>query len=258
MLPSVAPCGSHVFHMVSLVLYGKKEFKMKRIIIFAMAAMLALTLSTTLSADSKISFESTELSFGEIDSGKVVDVTFKFKNTGDTPLIIKNVSASCGCTATKLTKKEYGPGESGELPVKFYSRGYNGKVIKSVTVSTNDKTAAYTRLKIAGQVNLKDFATLELNNDKVNFKEVVMGKSYNEKVTLKNTGTIDLRIIDVTHSPDVYPIFKKKLLKPGEDSEMELVFNPMQSGRFATFVKIRTNAYKQRMMIVKVSAEVKE
>jgi hypothetical protein len=220
-----------------------------------MAAMLALTL--TLSADSKITFESTELDFGEIDSGKVVDVTFKFKNTGDSTLIIKNVSASCGCTATKLDKKEYKPGEAGVLPVKFYSRGYNGKVIKSVTVSTNDKTAAYTRLKIAGQVNLKDFATLELTSDKIDFKDVQIGKSYTEKVTLKNTGTIDLTIIDVTHNPEVYPIFKQKVLKPGQDAQMELVFNPMVTGRFATFLKIRTNAYKQRMMIVKVSADVK-
>ncbi|MCP5052730.1 MAG: DUF1573 domain-containing protein [bacterium] len=227
---------------------------MKRIIIFILAAMLAMAIS----AASQIKFESDEVSFGDIESGKVMDVEFKFENTGDETLVIKNISTSCGCTAPKLEQKEYKPGEKGVLPVKFFSRGYNGKVVKSITVSTNDLKTPYTRLKISGNVTLKDFAALELASDKINFKEVVMGQSYREKVKLKNTGSIDLRIIDVTHSPDVYPVFSKKVLKPEEEAEVEIVFNPMQSGRFATFLKIRSNAYKQRMVIVKVSAEVKD
>jgi hypothetical protein len=156
-----------------------------------------------------------------------------------------------------LEKKEYQPGEKGVLPVKFFSKGYNGKVVKSVTVSTNDKENIYTRLKISGKVNLKDFAAVELSSDKIDFKEVAIGEQYSESFKLKNTGSIDLRIIEVTHSPDIYPIFANKVVKPNEEIEVKMVFNPMQSGRFATFMKIRSNAYRQRMQIVKVSATVK-
>jgi hypothetical protein len=227
---------------------------MKRLSILLFVLMLSLSLF----AGPKIKFESTEVSFGEIDAGKVVDLEFKFTNAGDDVLIIKNISANCGCTVTKLEKKEYKPGESGVLPVKFYSRGLNGKVVRSVTVSTNDKENIYTRLKISGTVNLKDFAAVELANDKINFKSVELGKQYSDKVTLKNSGSIDLRIIEVTHSPDVYPVFPNKVVKPGEEIEVKIFFTAMQPGRFATFLKIRSNAYKQRMVIVKVSAEVND
>lgn len=233
---------------------NKWEEKMKRLSILIFVMLLSLSLF----AGPKIKFESTEIDFGEIDAGKVVDVEFKFENTGDDVLIIKNISTSCGCTAAKMEQKEYKPGAKGVLPVKFYSKGYHGKVVKSITVSTNDKENIYTRLKISGKINLKDFAALELNNDKINFKDVAVGKEYTETIKLKNTGSIDLRLIEVTHSPDVYPIFANKVIKPDEEIDVKIVFKAMQSGRFATFLKIRSNAYRQRMVIVKVSAEVQE
>jgi hypothetical protein len=212
----------------------------------------------SLGAASQIKFESTEVDFGEIEAGKVVDLEFKFENTGDEILVIKNVAASCGCTTTKLEKKEYQPGEKGTIPVKFFSQGYNGKVLKTITVSTNDKENVYTRLRISGKVNLTNFAALEIiGNDRIDFKEVAMGQEYTETIKLKNSGTIDLRLVEVTHSPEVYPVFKKKVLKPEEESEVKVVFVPMQIGRFATFIKLRSNAYKQRLVIIKVSAKIK-
>ena len=231
---------------------------MKRFSIVIISTILVLTLSLSVAAKSEISFDSTEIDFGEIESGKVVDVEFKFQNIGDSLLIIKNVAASCGCTATKLDKKEYQPGEKGSIPVKFYSRGYNGKITKSITVSSNDEKNVYTRLKITGKVNLKDFAAVELPKDRIDFKEVTLGKKYSETVEIKNTGSIDLRIIEVTHSPDVWPEFNQKVVAPDEVIKVNIVFKPMQAGRFATFVKIRSNAYRQRMVIIKVSAEVKD
>lgn len=229
---------------------------MKQSLIITLILFSCFALS--LGAAPQIKFESTELDFGEIEAGKVVDLEFKFENSGDEILIIKNIAASCGCTTTKLDKKEYQPGEKGTIPVKFYSQGYNGKVLKTITVATNDKENVYTRLRITGKVNLTNFAALEIiGSDRIDFKEVMMGQEYSETVKLKNSGTIDLRLIEVTHSPDVYPIFTKKVLKPEEESEVKIVFTPMQTGRFATFIKLRSNAYRQRLVIIKLSAEVK-
>src|SRR6187397_2841031 len=42
--------------------------------------------------------DSTYQDLGKVEEGQVVDVAFRFKNTGDKPLIIPNVSVSCGCT----------------------------------------------------------------------------------------------------------------------------------------------------------------
>ena len=229
---------------------------MKRLFIMILVPLLAVTLA----ANAKITFEKTELDFGELESGKVVDLEFKFKNTGDETLIIKNISSSCGCTVTKVDKKEYKPGEEGTIPVKFFSQGYNGQVTKTITVSSNDAENVYTRLKIGGNVVLKDFAAWEIvgGSDRLDFKEVTLGQKYTEKIKLKNTGTIDLRIIEVTHAPELSPEFNKKVLAPDEEGEINIAFKPMQAGRFAAFMRIQTNAYRQRSVIIKVSADIKE
>ena len=227
---------------------------MKRLFIIILVPLLAVTLA----ASAKITFEKTELDFGELESGKVTDLEYKFKNTGDQTLIIKNISSSCGCTVTRVEKKEYQPGEEGLIPVKFFSRGYNGKITKTITVATNDPKNVYTRLKVMGNVVLKDFAQWEIiGADRLDFSKVTLGQKYTEKIKFKNTGTIDLRIIEVTHAPEISPEFNKKVVAPDEEGEVNIVFKPMQVGRFAAFMRIRTNAYKQRSVIIKVSAEIK-
>lgn len=65
--------------------------------------------------------------------------TFKFKNTGDHPLIIESAKASCGCTIPNKPEAPIQPGEIGEIDVIFRPKeGQQGqKVTKRVTVKAN-------------------------------------------------------------------------------------------------------------------------
>lgn len=232
---------------------------MKRSFMIIFATVLLVSVSLPLAAASQLKFEAEEIDIGEVESGKIVDVEFKFENAGDSILIIKHIAASCGCTAAKLEKKKYEPGEKGTISVKFNTRGVNGNVTKTLTISSNDKTNVYTKLKIKGKITLKYFATIEVVPDRIEFNEVTLGKKYSKKIKIINGGTIDLRIIEVTHSPDIWPEFTKKIVRPNEEIEVNVVFKPMQVGKIATFLKIRSNSYKPRMMVlVKVSADIKE
>jgi hypothetical protein len=49
--------------------------------------------------------------------------------------------------------------------------------------------------------------------------------------------------------------FEKKIIKPDEISEINIILNPMQTGNFTTFLKIRTNAYRHRISIVRINVE---
>jgi hypothetical protein len=84
-----------------------------------------------------IEFEKIEHDFGTIKSGDVVDYTFKFTNTGDEPLIIKNAKGSCGCTVPQWPKEPIAPGEGGEIEVEFKSKGKSGIQAKKVTIDAN-------------------------------------------------------------------------------------------------------------------------
>lgn len=65
--------------------------------------------------------------------------TFKFKNTGEYPLIIESAKASCGCTVPNKPEEPIQPGEIGEIDVIFRPKeGQQGqKVTKRVTVKAN-------------------------------------------------------------------------------------------------------------------------
>ena len=75
--------------------------------------------------------------FGKIKEGENLEVSFRFKNVGDKPLVISNVSASCGCTVPETPKKPYAPGESGVIKASFNSSGKVGTNSKQVNVFAN-------------------------------------------------------------------------------------------------------------------------
>jgi Protein of unknown function (DUF1573) len=82
-------------------------------------------------------FEKDNHEFGEIIQGERVTYAFKFKNTGDAPLVISSASASCGCTVPEYTKTPVEPGEEGFINVTFDSAGKSGMTSKTVTLIAN-------------------------------------------------------------------------------------------------------------------------
>ncbi len=96
----------------------------------------------------QLTFDKSEHDFGELEAKTNVETEFSYTNTGDAPLVITNISSSCGCTIPKDWSREpLSPGESGKFTVKFNGSG-NGNVTKTVTVSANtEKGREVVRIK---------------------------------------------------------------------------------------------------------------
>jgi hypothetical protein len=84
-----------------------------------------------------IQFITLEHDFGKVIQGEVVSFGFKFKNTGKSDLIIANISASCGCTASEYPKTPVKPGEENVVEVSFDSSGKQGFQNKTLEVAAN-------------------------------------------------------------------------------------------------------------------------
>jgi hypothetical protein len=82
-------------------------------------------------------FENIDHDFGTINEGDVVEYTFKFKNTGDAPLIIQSAQPSCGCTVPDWTKEPIPVGGEGFVNAKFDSKGKPNIQNKTITVTAN-------------------------------------------------------------------------------------------------------------------------
>ena len=84
-----------------------------------------------------MSFAVSEHDFGDIKPGSVVRHTFEFANTGKSPLLIENATASCGCTTPSWTKEPIAPGAKGTIEVQFDSHGKSGLQNKTVAIRAN-------------------------------------------------------------------------------------------------------------------------
>lgn len=76
--------------------------------------------------------------FGKVKQGSENTTQFKVTNTGTKPLIIDDVSASCGCTLPKKPEKPIPPGGSDVIEVTFKPKpGQANEITKTVTVTAN-------------------------------------------------------------------------------------------------------------------------
>lgn len=91
-----------------------------------------------------ITFKDSVLHIGKIEEGKLLDVEFEFTNTGSEMLVIKNVSASCGCTIPEKPEAPIAPGQTGKIKATFDSKGRAGLNQKAITVVANTKETIHT------------------------------------------------------------------------------------------------------------------
>lgn len=96
--------------------------------------------------------------FGQMTEGDTVEHSFEFTNTGEFPLIINNITASCGCTTPEWPREPVAPGAKSSIRVRFNSRGKQGEQSKTITVFANTDPSM-TDLQFKAMVNPKADST---------------------------------------------------------------------------------------------------
>ena len=74
--------------------------------------------------------------YGDLTFNVPAQHDFKYKNTGDQPILIDNVRSVCSCTATEWTETPVLPGKEGFIRVVYDARKL-GYFQKKVTVFFN-------------------------------------------------------------------------------------------------------------------------
>lgn len=98
----------------------------------------------------RITFNETAYDFGEIITGAEAVHYFVFTNSGESPLVVLNVRASCGCMASAWPKAPVAAGAIDSLRVEYNTK-VRGSFNKSITVQTNAENPM-VELKIRGNV----------------------------------------------------------------------------------------------------------
>ncbi|MDO4225338.1 MAG: DUF1573 domain-containing protein [Bergeyella zoohelcum] len=98
-----------------------------------------------------ISFDNNTIDYGTIKNGADGQRFFIVKNTGNKPLIINKVQASCGCTTPEWDKAPILPGKTTKIKVGYNTK-LNGDFKKMIEVYSNDPEKGRITLYIKGKV----------------------------------------------------------------------------------------------------------
>lgn len=83
-----------------------------------------------------ITLKESEFNFGKIPQGKPVSHVFWFTNNGNSPLVLDNVVASCGCTTPEWSKEPVSPKGTQKITVG-YNAANEGAFTKFITITYN-------------------------------------------------------------------------------------------------------------------------
>ena len=91
---------------------------------------------------------------GKLNKDENLEITFRFKNTGNKNLIIESVSAQCGCTIPEKPGQPYAPGEEGIIRARYNGSG-NGTISKEIYVKANTSPSVNHTLTFKGEIKEK-------------------------------------------------------------------------------------------------------
>lgn len=130
---------------------------MKKLIF--LITLFTLSIGMQAQSGAKIEFKAIDntIDYGNVSKESDNGIrTFEFTNTGDAPLIIKDVKSTCGCTVPTKPKDPILPGKTGKIEVKYNMNP--GPIRKTITVESNavNVESGLVALKIKGLVITPD------------------------------------------------------------------------------------------------------
>ncbi|MDA0196512.1 MAG: DUF1573 domain-containing protein [Bacteroidetes bacterium] len=207
----------------------------------------------SLQAQPILQFVETTHDFGEVlEADGPITNKFEFTNTGNAPLIINNVKASCGCTTPAWTKEPVMPGQKGFIQAQYNPINRPGSFRKSLTISSN--TGSASTVFIAGQVTPKPKTLAEtlptkIGNLRIRSKALNMGTIKNNEISVKkhdlyNESDTPLELIE-SKTPEYITIsFEPATIEPQGSGKIVVSFDPTKSkelGYSQETITIKTN-----------------
>jgi len=222
----------------------------------ALALLTSLLLATVACAAPELTVEKGTFNFGTVTQGKRVQHNFVIKNSGDAPLLVKQLTASCGCTAAKPSASTIPPGKSGEIQVTFDSTNFSGKVQKTVQMTTNaGKTPVYT-FTLDGTVAEE----LQVSPQQLSLGQLAPGQTKQATITVTNRGTSSVKLLAVnftSSSLQMKATIKKPELKPGESGTIEVSITPHAEAKILSgYLHIMTSSPQKKEITVSVYASI--
>ena len=230
-----------------------------------------LTLSVSLMAQPIMKLSQTEHNFGTFkeEAGRQTH-EFLVTNSGNAPLVIQNIVASCGCTTPEWTKQPIPPGGKGKITAIYDPQNRPGAFNKTLSVYTNSKPEVVV-LSIKGEVIPREKTVEELYIFPVG--SVRFESNHLAFTNVKKTEK-KIRVMQVIN-PSKEPVkiefeslpahlslkANPETLKPGQKGIIEGTYDATKNtgwGNVSDMVKVKLNGVTQENVFYYISANLVE
>ena len=114
----------------------------------------------------------------------------------------------------------------------------------------------YEALKKPQIVNMPNTKAY-IDKPKIDLGNISMDKIYTDRISITNSGQIDLQIIEIDSSCECTQVkFDKHLLAPSETMNLHITFQPEEKGYFERYVSVHCNVSNSPIEIL-ISGPVK-
>lgn len=199
---------------------------------------------------SLVSFSQAVISFSDRihDFGMIKEIDgpvsydFEFVNTGSSPILIKNVESSCGCTSPQWSKQPVLPGKKGFVKATFEPKDRPGFFDKTITVYSNARTPV-VELKIRGTVEgrartvLDDFpyelpSGLRLPQENVSLMKVRKGEDKTVEIGVFNNSGKELAITFPGLPPYLQILLEPQKIADKAQAKLKATYKTAMNGEY--------------------------
>jgi len=216
--------------------------------------LMSMLLSAAAYSQPAMQLSTSEHDFGQFkeEAGRQT-YNFEVRNSGDAPLVIQNITASCGCTTPDWTKSPIPPKGSGVITAIYDPTNRPGVFNKTLTVYSNAKPEVVV-LVIKGEVIPREKKIEELfiwpaggvrfESNHLAFTKIAKNEVKNRTMQIINTSS-EPQTVEFDQLPDHLQLkVTPATLAPGQKGIVEGVWDANKDPRWGTqtdMVKVKVN-----------------
>ncbi len=224
--------------------------------LIALCLILPVPLATAADDWTAAAFPVVKHDFGTVAVAAKTEFEFPIHNPFDSPLHIRSVRASCGCT-TPILKSEYiEPGQTGALTARFNTDTFRGKRGATLTVVVDRPHYNEVRLRVDGYIR----SDMVFHPGAIEFGGINQAERVTNTSKVLYAGRQDWKIVDVqSNRPWLMPAVTEVNRGAGRvNYEIAVtVREDAPVGFFQDEISVLTNDRSMPSVPLRVSGEVK-
>lgn len=154
-------------------------------------------------------FNATSHDFGTVAKGSKAEYRFKIKNLYEEDLRILRIESSCGCTTSRVSKRELRTFETADIVAIFNTRDFTGHKSATLKVVLECVSQAEVQLRITGFIR-SDVVTVP---GAIDFGTVDQGSVAEQRLQVTYAGRDDWRILDAKTADPWYEVEMKEVAR---------------------------------------------